>query len=117
MRRRIIASGSSAKEFSNTGVHPSTYIKRGHITDHIVSHMSQQFHFFRCDGCLESFRNRQKLYRHKKECKQFHELTLKSSAEGEEDDEMIQKSSLNLAMSKFFKLRSLDDIIAEELQG
>lgn len=86
--------------------------------DHIVSHMSQQFHSFICDGCQESFRNRQKLFRHKKKCIRFR--ALETESENEEIVDLTRGTEsldLSISMSKFFKLRSLDDIIAEELQG
>jgi hypothetical protein len=43
----------------------------GHVADHVNTHLSSSFCAFPCSGCLESFRNRQKLYRHKKTCAIF----------------------------------------------
>jgi hypothetical protein len=44
----------------------TSYKHRGHLSDHMISHMSSDFVSIWCAGCREAFRNRQALSRHQK---------------------------------------------------
>jgi hypothetical protein len=69
-------------------------------------------------GCLETFRNRQKLFRHKKTCYKFHTLfpeAIVALSELENFDDGIEELSQSLNSS--FIESTLDDMVVEELQG
>jgi hypothetical protein len=97
---------------------PNVY--RGHITDHLISHMSKQFYSYSCNACQELFRNRQKLFRHKKTCVRYRAQSPESNpsteGEAEESEEEVGGLDVSSTMQGFLKVNSLDIIIAEEIQ-
>jgi hypothetical protein len=95
--------------------------------------MSVDFLIFSCIGCrgikadiliIELFRNRQKLFRHKKTCQQFGALPPESNVSAEDYFAGVKEEigtpeviDVNSAMKVFMKLNSLEYIISEELTG
>jgi hypothetical protein len=93
--------------------------------------MSKQFLFFECVGCNCLFRNRQKLFRHKKTCEQFLSRTadvvlesipsIEIEMESGDDVELLsrelQEYDLNSEIKSYVKDRSLQCIVSGELQG
>jgi hypothetical protein len=84
--------------------------------------MSKQFYSYSCNACQELFRNRQKLFRHKKTCAQYcaRAETPESNpstegGEAEESVEDVDELDVGSAMQGFLKVKSLEDIISEEL--
>jgi hypothetical protein len=95
--------------------------KRGHITDHIVNHMSRRFLAFPCSGCHELFRNRQKLFRHKKNCIELLDLSsvvIPQSHEVQDEDPSLSTASVADTIFDWDPVKTpLNEILTDQLKG
>jgi hypothetical protein len=106
-------------------VTPSVYTHRGHLNDHIVSHMSRDFVLIKCASCRAPFRNRQALSRHQKSTVcigSYHggDIStpgLSHSSIVSAANDMIMRNSIPLREGTIVRGRSLDNIIREQSQG
>jgi hypothetical protein len=109
-----------------TCVNSPIYIHRGHLNDHITSHMSGTFCGLNCAGCRTPFKNRQSLYRHQKltDCSGRYVTgdiyipePSKPTYVVNFETSLILKNALSLSKGIVVRERSLDTIIREQSQG
>jgi hypothetical protein len=97
------------------------YKHRGHLSDHMINHLSSDFVSIWCAGCRAAFRTRQALSRHQKVSKcngsyRDGDLFLPVLANNEEILRILGRSR-SLSIGLIVKKRKLDAIISEATQG